>query len=59
MIRYAYIHCVAQLLILERANNPLDKNYNVALLQSQDCMKVLEIPNDINVYKDQNFFWHL
>lgn len=53
---HIFIDCVAQLLILERANNPLVKNYHVALLQSQGCMRILEIPNDINVYKGQTFF---
>lgn len=41
------IDCVVQLLILERANNPLGKNYHVALFQSQDCMRFSEILNDM------------
>lgn len=51
-----FIDYVAQLIILERINNSLDKN-KVAFLQSQDCMRVLEIPNDINVYRD--FFLYI
>ena len=55
LIMHIFIDCVAQLLILERINNSLDKN-KVAFLQSQDCMRVLEIPNNINVYRDFFFF---
>ena len=58
LIMNIFIDCVAQLLILERINNSLDKN-KVAYLQSQDCMRVLEIPNDINVYRDFFFFTSL
>ena len=58
LIMNIFIDCVAQLLILERINNSPDKN-KVAFLQSQDCMRVLEIPNDINVYRDFFFFTSL
>lgn len=58
LIMHILIDCVAQLLILERINNSLDKN-KVAFLQSQGCMRVLEIPNDINVYRDFFFFFYI